>query len=61
MDSTLATKHDLRSLEQKMEDHFKRLELRQSHESLERSATFWFGLAFFTTLGIMIALIRPWA
>ena len=27
MDNMLATKHDLRSLEQKMENHFRRLEL----------------------------------
>lgn len=57
MDSTLATKHDLRTLEQKMEDNFRRLELRQIHESLERSVTFWFGLAFFTVVGLAIALI----
>ena len=61
MDSMLATKQDLRSLEQRMENHFKRLEQRQSHESLERSVTFWFGLAFFTSLGVLIALTQTWA
>ena len=61
MDSMLATKEDLRSLERKMEDHFRRLDERQSHESLERSVTFWFGLAFFTLLGVVIVLAEPWA
>ncbi len=61
MDNMLATKHDLSSLEQKMENHFRRLEERQSHESLERSVTFWFGLAFFTLLGIVLVLTRPLA
>jgi hypothetical protein len=61
MDSMLATRQDLRSLEQKMENHFRRLEQRQSHDSLEKSVTFWFGLAFFTLLGVVIVLTRPLA
>ena len=61
MDSMLATKQDLRSLEQKIEDHFRRIELNQSLEFHKRSVNFWFGLMFFGGLGIMLALIRPWA
>ncbi len=61
MDSELAIRQDLRSLEQKMENHFRRLEQRQSHDSLERSVNFWFGLAFFTLLGVVIVLTRPLA
>ncbi len=61
MDSELAIRQDLRSLEQRIENHLRRLEERQGHDSLERSVNFWFGLAFFTLLVVVIVLTRPLA